>query len=62
MVDLQRHNPNNNNTTTSNNTLRESLVNVISRQINNISNNNRINTNIFNESFYNVDNNGNPIG
>ena len=62
MVDLQRHNPNNNNTNTSNNTLRESLVNVISRQINNISNNNRINTNIFNESFYNVDNNGNPIG
>ena len=62
MVDLQRHNPNNNNTNTSNNTLRDALFNVISTQINNISNNNRLNTNIFNASFYNTDNNGNPIG
>ena len=62
MVDLQRHNPNNNNTNTSNNTLSDSLINVITTQINNINNNNRLNTTIFNESFYNLDNNGNPIG
>ena len=52
MVDLQRHNPNNNTVSgPSNNTLRESLIDVISTQINNISNNNRLNTNIFNVSF-----------
>ena len=63
MVDLQRHNPNNNNVSgPSNNTLRESLIDVISTQINNISNNNRLNTNIFNVSFYNTDNNNNSVG
>ena len=63
MVDLQRHNPNNNTVSgPSNNTLRESLIDVISTQINNISNNNRLNTNIFNVSFYNTDNNNNPVG
>ena len=63
MVDLQRHNPNNNTVSgPSNNTLRESLIDVISTQINNISNNNRLDTNIFNASFYNTDNNNNPIG
>ena len=63
MVDLQNYNPNNNNnntiTSTINNTLRETLINTILTQINNISNNNRLDTNIFNTSFYNVDNNGN---
>ena len=62
MVDLQNYNPNNNNNTipsTTNNTLRETLINTILTQINNISNNNRLDTNIFNTSFYNVDNNGN---
>ena len=64
MVDLQNHNPNNNtiNGTMINNTLRETLINVILTQINNISNNNRLDTNIFNTSFYNVDNNGHIIG
>tara|TARA_B100000963_G_scaffold361402_1_gene396575 strand:+ start:1636 stop:2922 length:1287 start_codon:yes stop_codon:yes gene_type:complete len=63
MLDLQRHNPNNNSISgPSNNTLRDSLSNVISTQINNISNNNRLNTNIFNVSFYNTDNNNNPVG
>lgn len=61
MVDLQRHNPNNNVTSVSNNTLRDSLLNVISTQINNISNNNRLTTNIFNSTFYNVDNNNNHV-
>ena len=63
MVELQRHNPNNNTVSgPSNNTLRDSLIDVISTQINNISNNNRLDTNIFNVSFYNTDNNNNPIG
>ena len=61
MLDLQRHNPNNN-TGPSNNTLRASLIDVISTQVNNISNNNRLDTNIFNVSFYNTDNNSNPVG
>ena len=66
MVELHNHNPNNNNnnniTNISNNSLRDLLINTISNQINNIYNNNRLNTSIFNESFYNLDNNGNPIG
>jgi len=63
MVELQRHNPNNNTVSgPSNHTLRDSLMNVISTQINNISNNNRLDTNIFNVSFYNTDNNNNPVG
>ena len=63
MVDLQRHNPNNHTVSgPSNNTLRDALTNVIANQINNITNNNRLNQGIFNASFYNIDNNNNPIG
>ena len=57
MVNLQSHNPNNNSTTTNDDDIVNALINVINRQINNLRNNNRINASIFNQTFYNIDNN-----
>ena len=62
MVNLQSHNPNNNSTTTNDDDIHNALLNVITRQINNLRNNNRLNATIFNTTFYNVDNNNNFVG
>ena len=62
MVNLQSHNPNNNSTTTNDDDIHNALLNVITRQINNLRNNNRLNASIFNTTFYNLDNNNNFVG
>lgn len=57
MANLQSFNPNNNSTTINNDDIANALRNVVIRQINSLISNNRLNSSIFNSSFYNTDNN-----